>query len=145
MSSDQQTGHEFGDSDPHRFMQVAQQQAKMGGACVLEFFTCDRCQQQQTSTHAFCESLPCARCGNRMASKVPRLPQPGEMTVDGLVFAITQLRQAFPLPNDETRKWIERQEGAVKCVASAYAMMAVHRVLDTIQEIGRATSGGHQA
>ena len=127
------------------FMQRANQASDMAGACVLESWTCPHCRAQQWTAHGFCETLKCGQCGKTTASKVPRIPQPGEVSKEALQEAIRLVRMTFPEIGEDTRKWIDAHEGAMRCVSTAYACLEVHRALNLVEEYARKMSGGHTA
>lgn len=149
MSSE--TGYEDHDEfqrqarDAILFMQHAHQMSDMNGACVLESWTCPHCQQQQRSAHSFRETLKCGRCKKTTMSRVPRLPQPGEMTKDQLLEAIRLVRSIYPEVTDETREWISKHEGAVRAIATTLACDEARRALAKVEEVARQMSGGHHA
>lgn len=143
-----ETKYDGDDSNPvdlQRFIENAKTMARMNGACVFEFFTCPNpeCAFQQAVTHPFREVVPCAKCGQRMASRVPRLELPGEVTKLMLEQAIYLVRQAYPQPCDATREWLEKQEGPIKAVALAWACVEVNKALNSIQTFARAMTGAH--
>lgn len=118
---------------------------KHGGACVFEFFHCAHCNEEHFGTHPFCERLICPNCKKPSRSRVPRLPQPGEVTNDMLIEAIRCVRIATPVVNEATAEWLKKQEGAVIAVANAHTCVEIHRVLNHIEDIARHFSGGHRA
>lgn len=126
-----------------QFMQAANQASDMTGACVLESWTCHHCKQQQRSAHGFCETLKCGRCGRTTASRVPRLPQPGELTAEMILEAIRMVRNIYPEVPESTREWVSKQEGAVRAIATSLACDEARRALDKIEEVARTMSGGH--
>lgn len=126
------------------FIMRARQMAEQNnGVCCMEYFTCSRCGQQQVSTHPFAESIPCQKCQHRNASKMPRLPQRGEVTKEMLDEAIRLVKVAYQRPSEATKEWMDRHEGAVRTFAIAWACEEVHRAMDTVREFARAMSGGH--
>src|SRR5689334_18238614 len=56
--------------------------AKVHGYCVLELMKCDSCGGTQAIGHPSAESVPCQKCGVRIASKSPRPRQRGEVTLE---------------------------------------------------------------
>lgn len=127
------------------FMQNAHQMSDVNGACVLESWTCPHCHQQQRTAHFFRETLKCGACGKTCASRVPRLPQPGEVTKDQLIEAIRLVRSIYPEMTAETREWIGKHEGAVRAIATALACDEARRALGRVEDIARQMSGGHHA
>lgn len=128
--------------DPE-FTAKAIEAAKLTGYCVIEWFECNECEFHGVAAHHFSESFECPNCGHRNGSMLPRLPRPGEITVEMLQGAMSMIRRIISRPKPETIDWMNRQEGAVRCIAATYGAEVTHQMLDKIEELARDMSGGH--
>jgi transcription elongation factor Elf1 len=130
-------------NNPEDFFRAARDAADVTGACVLEHFTCKKCGNKQFTAHGFREVVPCGQCGKPLNSKVPQIPQPGQVTAAMWTEAISAIRRGVPVVNPETIEWIDKQEGHVKSIAITYSTHAIHQMLNALQDITRKMSGGH--
>jgi len=126
-----------------RFITQSRLTAQKNGAVVFEYFKCPHCTFDQVTTHQFAESVPCVKCKKRMASVVPRISQPGEVSVDTLYEAIQLVRSIFPVIPDPTQEWLAKQEGHVRVVGEAIGNIHAHYALDKVEEVARKLTGGH--
>lgn len=76
-------------------LEVIRKVAEMEGAVLVEHFVCCRCGSAQQTIHLWLESLRCFRCGQMNASKIPRRPQVGEVSVDHLTQAMATYQAAY--------------------------------------------------
>lgn len=141
MSTVGQHVHE--DDDGNGFMRGAMETARMNGACILEWFTCPRCNKQQCASHSFRRTVNCGQCGQEMKSRVPALPTEGMVTAEMLTAAIRTVKSLYPECDDKTAEWLEKLEGAVRCTSIAYGCHLVRDALDKVEELARQMSGGH--
>lgn len=131
--------------DHAQFIAEAQKAAKLTGACVLEVFSCPHCGTgEQMAAHHFCESVVCGNCKKTVPSKVPPASRPGEVTKENLMQAIRLVRGTLPDIRPETIEFCERQEGHVRCVGTTIGVMHTRKMLDKVEEVARALSGGHR-
>lgn len=124
-----------------KFMQHAHQMSDISGACVLESWTCPHCKQQQRTAHGFMETLKCGKCSRTTASRVPRLPQPGELTPEMILEAIRLVRSIYPAVSPETLAWIGKHEGAVRSIATTLACDEARRALDKVEAVAHQMRG----
>ncbi|MCC6425629.1 MAG: hypothetical protein IT435_02290 [Phycisphaerales bacterium] len=136
-------GEDSNEVDLQRFMENAKAMARLNGACVFEFFTCPNpeCGFQQAATHPFREVVCCAKCGQRMASRVPRIELPGEVTRDHLTEAIRVVRMCNPEPPGRVQEYLDAQEPQIKAIAIAWASLEVRRALDKVRDVARTLAG----
>lgn len=129
--------------EPNDFIQSVKANATVTGVVAVEFFTCPHCENKQTTCHPFRETIKCGRCGTSMPSRSPRMPQPNEVSADDLLMAIYAAKRMIPTCGEETRVWIDRQEGHIRVACMAAANFQVHQVLDAILGAVRNGTGGH--
>lgn len=131
------------DDDIRGFIAGAREAARLKGACVLEFFTCPACGQQQTASHGFCREVRCQACSVLMPSIVPPLPTVGEVTKAHLTDAMRQVRSGTPEISEKTREYLASQPPAVQMAMTSWACHEVRRALDAVERIARRAAGGH--
>lgn len=73
------------------FEQYICRHARIHQAVVVEFVVCPKCSSQGYTVHTWDETVPCPACQHRIASKVPRRTQPGEVTFQHLKLALETL------------------------------------------------------
>ena len=126
------------------FLLHARSMSQSGGACIMEFFRCPKCEHTQCAVHQFRREVPCGACGALMKSIVPQLPQPGEITKDCLMLSLRSVRDAYPVVGKATAEWMNKQEGFVKAMAASFACYEVRRALNKVESLARDISGGHR-
>jgi hypothetical protein len=81
--------------DNTSFFEALTEMALQAGAVVLEAHRCEKCNEVFVNGHVWQEVITCTHCKHQQASKVPRRPQPGEVTIDHLVNALQTLMTCY--------------------------------------------------
>lgn len=62
---------------------------------VVEVFVCPKCNNESLMGHLYQEAMTCQHCGQHLASAAPRVPSPGEVTLEHVVLAMETLGDCY--------------------------------------------------
>lgn len=110
------------------------------GFITIEATTCPHCQHRNIYAHVFNEHLTCMACQKPFPSKIPRPPQPGEVTAAHMEAAMVALHRAarkeqVELPAIGAEEWATYPE-LVQRAMKRYALSEVLKSLERTKELG---------
>jgi hypothetical protein len=119
-------------------MSVIIEQSVEHGAVVCEALQCSKCQNHSYIVHRWTETIQCQTCGMTHASRVPRLPMPGEVTLDHLTQALATLRQTYAnVPNCKFSEW-DTLDDKTKLLVTSNITAAVVAAMDQVEKLALA-------
>lgn len=125
MSDEQDTEH----------MKSIAAMANANGAVVVEVIACTHCTQKSLVWHHWKSVIECFHCHNRISSRVPPLPVPGEVTLEHMTASLQILREQYttgPLgkwtPESDWSKLDDRTKLLITTNVSAAAAAVLKQV-----------------